>query len=423
MAGHLAPGEETWIAGRLLTAADGRLLLRDASGAVAVSMTPDCGAVSAGDIVDLRGSFDRGVFAVREAIPLAPGRPVPAEGSANAALWRLGAKPFERRATLRRAVREFFEQRGFLEVETPCLRPSGGQEPHLDPFRTRVQTRDGERDGFLITSPEYCHKRLLAAGCEKIFELARVFRNGPEEGGGLHWYEFTMLEWYRAYASYVEIMADVESLVASGARALESAERARLETPFRRLTMAQAFEDLAGIDLAPYLMGKGEDFAADAARSGQFGLSADDLPDTRFFKILVSGVEPELAALGAVFLIDYPATQASLSKIKEEDPLVCERFELYLNGVELANGFTELNDPCEQEKRFIEEAREKEACGKEPVPGDRAFLDALQLGMPPAGGVALGLDRLAMVLCGESDLHPLLPFSAEKWDLPLPGGI
>ncbi len=416
MVDDLSPGEETWIAGRLLPSERDRLLLRDRTGAVTVSLNPDCGTVAAGDIVDLRGVFANGVFLVREAIRLAPGSPVPTVGSANAALWRLGAEPFERGVSLRRAVREFFESRGFLEVETPCLRPSGGQEPHLDPFRTRIQTREGEKDAFLITSPEYCHKRLLAAGREKIFELARVFRNGPEEGGGFHWYEFTMLEWYRAYASYVEIMADVESLVAFAASAVESGVTDRFKPPFQRLTMAEAFGDLAGIDLTPYLRRNAGDFAADAVRSGRCGLSAEDSPDTRFFKVLVSAIEPELAKLGAVFLIDYPASQASLSKIKEDDPTLCERFELYLNGVELANGFTELNDPREQARRFAEEAREKKACGKRPVPRDRAFLDALELGMPPSGGVALGLDRLAMVLFGETDLHPLLPFSATPWE-------
>jgi len=415
MVADLVPDEETWIAGRLLPRAGGALSLRDASGSVAVRLVPPCGAASAGDIVDLLGTFQGDLFTARDTIRLAKGHPAPAEDSANAALWRLGAEPFERRASVYRAVRDFFGSRGFLEVETPCILPAGGQEPHLDPFKTRVRTREGEKDAFLITSPEYCHKRLLAAGCEKIFEIARVFRNGPEEGGGLHWYEFAMLEWYRAYASYLEIMADVENLVAFTARAVESAEAPRLEPPFERITMAQAFDDLAGIDLVPYLEGRGEEFAADDALSGRFGLSADDSADARFFKIIVGAIEPGLRDRGAVFIVDYPATQASLSKVNEDDPLVSERFELYVNGVELANGFSELNDPVEQERRFRAEACEKEACRLDPVPRDLAFLEALQLGMPPAGGVALGLDRLAMVLFGETDLHPLLPFRTESW--------
>jgi len=415
MVADLSPGKETWIAGRLLPGKEDGLLLRDATGGVTVALPSDCAAVAAGDIVDFCGALEEGLFSVRKAIRLAPGGAVPPVASPNAPLWRMGAEPFERRAALRREVRGFFESRGFLEVETPCLRPAGGQEPYLDPFRTQIRTRSGRKDAFLITSPEYCHKRLLAAGCEKIFELARVFRDGPDEGGDLHWFEFTMLEWYRAYASYEEIMADVESLVGRAARNLAGVGASLLASPFRRLTVAQAFDELAGIDLGPYLHHGADDFAADAARSGQYGLSPEDSPHTRFFKILVSAIEPRLADLGAVFLTDYPAAQASLSKINEDDPSLCERFELYLNGIELANGFTELNDPREQERRFGDEAREKKASGMRPVPEDRAFLEALELGMPPSGGVALGFDRLAMVLFGETDLRPLLPFSGAPW--------
>jgi len=406
----LAGGERVWIAGRLLAAEDGEFRLRDASGTIKVRFEGGVAGAAPGDLADLHGFLENGIFHADESVRLAPGRPSPSSGSANAALWAAGAEPFIRRNRIKDAVRAFFRERGFLEVETPRLLPAGGQEPHLNPFRTSVETVRGEADAYLITSPEYCHKRLLAAGHERIFEMARVFRNGSEEGRDLHWFEFTMLEWYRAFACYEEIMDDAENLVFHAARAAGTDAAGALHPPFRRMTMAEAYRELAGVDLEPYLSGNGPEFARREADEGRFGLGPDETPDDRFFKILVAAVEPALRNLGPVFLIDYPAAQAALSKIKPDDPRVCERFELYINGVELANGFTELNDPAEQRRRFEEDARVKAAGGREAVPVDEAFLEALELGMPPAGGVALGLDRLAMVLCGENGLDAFLPF-------------
>jgi lysyl-tRNA synthetase class 2 len=240
--------------------------------------------------------------------------------------------------------------------------------------------------------------------------MTRAFRNGAEEGRDAHWYEFAMLEWYRAYASYIEIMEDVENLTASVAHAMKSPVREKLKPPFCRLTVRDAFRECAGVDLEPFFSDDRQAFAAQESASGKFGLAAEDPPDARFFKILVGGVEPELRGMGAVFLVDYPASQAALSKIKPDDPAVCERFELYAGGMELANGFTELNDPVEQRRRFEEEARSRAALGTRPVALDEAFLEALELGMPPAGGVALGLDRLMAVLFGCGEIDPFLPF-------------
>jgi lysyl-tRNA synthetase class 2 len=416
---RISKGKQAWISGRLVVEEGEVLVLRDASGSIPVEIesnvavrgrSGECGGASPGDLVDLLGCLEEGIFRVQEVVRLAPGRRFPGPDSANSVLWKTGAEPFIRKSRLRSAVRAYFEERGFLEVETPSLLPAGGQEPHLNPFRTKVETAGGKVDAYLITSPEYCHKRLLAAGHENIFELARVFRNGSEEGRDQHWYEFTMLEWYRAYASYEEIMADSENLVFYSAATLGADGADRFRPPFRRLTMADAFGELAGIDLAPYLDGKGEDFARREAEDGRFGLVREDAPDARFFKILVAAVEPALRDRGPVFIVDYPASQAALSKIREDDPRVCERFELYIDGVELANGFTELNDPAEQRRRFEEDARIKAAGGLDAVPVDEAFLEALELGMPPAGGAALGVDRLAMVLFGEKSFDAFLPF-------------
>jgi len=415
----LTEGARVWISGRLLAETDGSLRLQDSSGRVPVAFehgsparehTRDAARTAPGDLADLCGRLEKGIFVVEEIVRMAPGLPSSGRGSSNAALWKAGAAPFIRMNLLEDSVRRFFRERGFLEVRTPRLLPAGGQEPHLNPFHTTVETAGGEIPAFLITSPEYCHKRLLAAGHEKIFEAARVFRNGPEEGRDRHWFEFTMLEWYRAFASYEEIMEDVENLVFHAAMSVDARAAAAFRPPFRRISLKQAFSQFAAVDLEPYLAGNEKDFARREAEEGRFSLDPHDAPGDRFFKILVAVVEPALSNLGPVFLVDFPAAQAALSKISPDDPRVCERFELYINGVELANGFTELNDPVEQRRRFEEEAGIKAARGLAAVPIDESFLEALELGMPPAGGVALGMDRLAMVLFGEETLDAFLPF-------------
>ncbi len=416
MTADLAEGVPRWIAGRVIEDEEA-LLLRDASGFVALSLgsrpgRPEVPRPAAGDIVELFGSLaGDGLFHVESWNLLAPGRPSLPEDSPNARLFSAGSEPFTRRNRVKAAVRAFFEERGFIEVETPIMVPAAGQEPHIEPFRTRVDGRNRSCDAFLITSPEYAHKRLLAGGLERIFEMARVFRNGPEEDGGFHSLEFTMLEWYRAFASSIEIMEDLEQLVCSLARGLRSRHADRFAAPFRRLTLREAFRSFAGVDLEPYLEGADRSFAEKEASAGLFGLSGDDSSETRYFKILVNAIEPALRSCGPVFLVDFPASQAALSKVRHDDPLVSERFELYLDGIELANGFTELNDPAEQRRRFEDEGKVKAAEARPPVPLDEAFLDALEHGMPPAGGVAVGLDRLMMVLYDEESLAPLLPFA------------
>ncbi|MFH1998092.1 MAG: EF-P lysine aminoacylase EpmA [Planctomycetota bacterium] len=316
---------------------------------------------------------------------------------------------FKKRRIYRDALRSFFFERGFEEVETPVLVPAPGQEPYLDPFHTRLDDGKSGQDRYLITSPEYYHKRLLAAGYEKIFEIARVFRNGSSETKGLHHVEFTMVEWYRAYASYLEIMEDLENLIYFLAQTGGSPNAEKLKPPFPRISMSDAFRQYAGVDLKPFLKND-PNFALAENKAGFCGITeADELP-VRFFKIFITKVEPNLGTSNPVFLLDFPSSQASLSKVREDDPDLCERFELYIHGVELANGFTELNDPVEQQNRFEKEAKERAARGGCPVPQDPAFLEALELGMPPSGGVALGLDRLLMVLMGEQELSAVLPF-------------
>jgi lysyl-tRNA synthetase class 2 len=420
--GELREGRKTWIAGRVSKTREGEWILEDGSGRVRLDWKEDTDGsgkgsvvISPGDIVEAEGSMEGAdSFRVERIRILAPGRERPPADSRNAALWNLPRTIFQERRRIKDATRKFFLDRGFDEVETPILVPAPGQEPHLDPFVTGFESgANGEvEERYLITSPEYFHKRLLAAGFEKIFEIARVFRNGPSEIRGLHHMEFFMLEWYRAFASYLEIMEDLEHLVHQLAVSMDYPQASEFEPPCERITMKQAVDRYAGVDLGPYLEGATAFAEAEASR-GDFGLEPGDDQDTRFFKILVSAVEPKLGLTKPVFLIDFPACQASLSKICEDRPDVCERFELYIHGVELANGFTELNDPEEQQARFKKEAEQRKVRGGKPVPKDEAFLEALRLGMPPAGGVALGFDRLLMVLLGETDLKKTAPFMCD----------
>lgn len=403
-------GRHVWIAGRLKRL-NGRLCLEDGSGTIDLDWKGDFPALlSEGDILEVQGeALPGGRFEVLHFRRLAPGKPAPPRGSPNEVLWNLSPDLFEKRRRMKDALRSFFLEGGFLEVETPILVPAPGQEPHLDPFVTSLEDGKGGKSRYLITSPEYYHKRLLAAGYEKIFEGARVFRNGPSEMSGLHHVEFLMVEWYRAYASYLEIMEDTENLVHALAREAGTPLRDHFEPPFERLSLEDAFARYARVDLKPHLSGD-PSFAREEALRGDFGLHPDDPPRLRYFKIFVAGVEPKLGRPRPVFLVDFPASEASLSKLREDRPEVSERFELYINGVELANGFTELNDPEEQRNRFDAEAAERMKRGGAPVPRDEAFLEALELGMPPSGGVALGFDRLLMVLFQKDALRKVVPY-------------
>ncbi|MFT3922810.1 MAG: EF-P lysine aminoacylase EpmA [Myxococcales bacterium] len=311
--------------------------------------------------------------------------------------WALARDRNQKRERLRarsrvlRWTREFFEARGFLEVETPLVVPSPGLDVHLDAMS--VTTRVGER--FLITSPEYQMKRLLSGGLERIFQLCKCFRN--DELGERHQPEFSMLEWYRAYASVDDVMGDTEQLVATVARKLAGTgahERAELRTawgpvdvtpPWPRLTVREA--------LARYAGARMEDVVTD---------------EERFYSLLLERVEPALTELGAVFLTEYPASMASLARKKPEDPSVAERFEAYVAGIELCNGFGELTDAREQRTRLELDQAERVRRGLPVYPIDERFLSALEQGMPPSGGNALGLDRLVMLALGAAHIEDVL---------------
>jgi lysyl-tRNA synthetase class 2 len=315
-------------------------------------------------------------------------------------------KPFlMARGAITRAVRAWFDEQGFVEVETGILQVSPGNETHLHAPRTELAGVDGERAvRYLRTSPEFAAKKLLAAGETKIFEFARVFRD--RERGDLHLPEFTMLEWYRANASYDAIMADSVVVIAHAAQATgigQFAFRGRSADPFAEpelLTVAAAFERFAGIDLLATISGGEGDRAALAAAAGQrVRIAEDDTWSDIFSKVLVEHVEPKLGQGRLTVLFEYPAPEAALARAKPTDPRVAERFEIYACGVELANGFGELTDAAEQRRRFAAAMDEKQRRYGERYPLDEDFLAAVAA-MPPSSGVALGFDRLVMLASG-----------------------
>jgi lysyl-tRNA synthetase class 2 len=304
------------------------------------------------------------------------------------------------------ALRRWFEGEGFIEVEPAALQISPGNEAHLHGFATELVAPGGAPTRrYLHTSPEFAMKKLLAAGETRIFALARVFRN--REAGALHAPEFTMLEWYRAGAPHQAVMADCAAILSEAAGTIDAVElrwRGRTADPratAATVSVAEAFQRYAGIDLAATLADEAPDCTALAAAAACVGIrvASDDSWSDIFSRVLVQKVEPELGLGAATFLTDYPAVEAALARRKPADPRFAERFELYACGVELANGFGELTDPVEQRRRFELEMAEKERVHGERYPLDEDFLAALST-MPAASGVALGLDRLVMLLTG-----------------------
>lgn len=320
-------------------------------------------------------------------------------------------RPFlKARGRIGGAVRRFFEAEGFVEVETAALQVSGGNETHLSAFSTEMIDAAGDRSRlYLHTSPEFACKKLLSAGEEKIFTLARVFRN--RERSALHHPEFTMLEWYRADEPVARAMEDCAGLLAETAAAVGARDfswRNRLCDPYIEpeiVSVCAAFARYAGIDLEPLL----EDRDGLAQAAGRLGLrvSTDDTWSDLFSKILCEKIEARLGCGRATLLVDYPAREAALARVNRDDPRFAERFELYVCGVELANGFGELTDPVEQRRRFEAQMMEKARIYGEQYPIDADFLAALAA-MPEASGVALGLDRLVMLATGAERIEQVL---------------
>jgi lysyl-tRNA synthetase class 2 len=326
--------------------------------------------------------------------------------------WALHAerRPFLLgRARIAAALRRFFAERDFVEVETATLVPSPGNETHLHAFATDLVALAGARAPlYLRTSPEFACKKLLAGGEPRIVEFARSFRN--RERGPLHHPEFTLIEWYRTHEPYEVLMEDCAAILALAARAAGTTRfvfRDRAVDPDaapERLTVVEAFSRYAGIDLTVVLAPEAAPQFAAAARAVGIRVAGDDTWGDIFSRVLVEKIEPRLGCERATILYEYPAVQSPLAQPKASDPRLAERFELYACGVELANGFGELTDATEQRRRLEAQMAEKQRIYGERYPIDEDFLAALAV-MPPASGIALGFDRLVMLATGATRIE------------------
>jgi lysyl-tRNA synthetase class 2 len=318
------------------------------------------------------------------------------------------------RGEIVRELRDLFAELEFVEVETPSLQVSPGNEIHLQAFGTELAHADRRDRRYLRTSPEFACKKLIAAGERRIVEFARVFRNG--ERSALHHPEFTMLEWYRAEEPYATLMDDCMALIVCAARTAGSRQfvwRERSVDPFaspERITVAKAFARHAGIDLLATLsVDDGPDRERLAACASDAGVATaeDDTWGDIFSRVMAEKIEPHLGLGRATILDEYPAEMSALARPKASDPRVAERFELFLCGVELANGFGELTDANEQRRRLLAQMDAKYRIYHERYPIDEDFISALRI-MPPTSGVALGLDRLVMLAAGATHIEQVM---------------
>ncbi|SDZ91525.1 lysyl-tRNA synthetase, class 2 [Desulfuromusa kysingii] len=298
--------------------------------------------------------------------------------------WQIARKrhTLENRARIIQQIRAFFIRHDFLEVETPHRIPANAPELNIDAVPAA--------DWFLQTSPELCMKRLLAAGFERLFQICHCWRAG--ERSNTHLPEYSMLEWYRSHCDYRQLMADCEALLTElkpDHRIFRQGQTIDLTPPWPRLTVADAFLQFSSMPLAT-------------------ALATDEFDSVMAFEI-----EPNLPKDRPLFLFEYPVEHASLARKKISSPAVAERFELYIGGLELANAFSELTDPVEQQQRFTMEEMQRRKLGKTPYPTPEPFIKELAT-LPPSAGIALGIDRLIMLLCDKNNIDDVVSFSPEQ---------
>lgn len=325
---------------------------------------------------------------------------------------------FRLREKVCRSVRTFFQSRKFLEIESPLLTPFPTLDSNIHSLRTDfTDPLNRTHRMYLHTSPEYSMKKLLAAGSGNIFFLGKTFRD--REMTNRHNPEFTLVEWYRIDADYRDIQQDTEDLIRFVADEVLSKESwtyggkdIDLSTPWKRMTVQELFRDKAGIDLDCCRDAKS--LCDSAKKSGMYCRPSDDW-ETLFFRIFLEAIEPGLGFPSPVFVTDYPVRLGLMARRKPDDPEWVERTELYLGGLELANGYTELTDPAEQKLRLAEELRKKADEGFADYRMDDELIRALELDLPPCAGIALGLDRLIMLLADKQDIREVLAFPAHLW--------
>ena len=316
------------------------------------------------------------------------------------------------RMNILRQVRNFFDKQEFMSVETPALQVMPTADTHIHGFQTNYFGPDlkPQRDLYLHTSPELAMKKLLVAGCENIYQICPVYRNG--EDTRLHSPEFTMLEWYRAGADYTAMMNDCEAMVRHiasqcGIHTLRHGGHEADPLPdFERLSVRDAFMRYADMDLERVLEDK--DGFSNCARQAGIRVTGTDEWDDIFFAVMAEKIEPYLGMQTCTILYDYPKCMAALSRLKPRDPRYAERFEIYICGVETANAFTELTDAVQQRYRFEQDLKAKQEIYGYSYPQDEDFLKALEFGMPESAGCALGLDRLIMLCAGADNIEDIM---------------
>lgn len=318
------------------------------------------------------------------------------------------------------AIRTFFKSQKFTEVETPLLVESPGTEPFLEVFKTELKSPSYKlKTAFLTTSPELNMKKLLVAGLGNIFQICKSFRN--QEGlSDMHNPEFTILEWYRVDANYLQIMRDCEDLITAISKQVFPDQSDQilhyqnkvydLNLPWDRISVAQAFQKYAGIDTETLL--SEIELPLVAVKKG-YQASKETTWEEAFHQILLNEIEPNLGTNRPTFLYDYPISQAALSRKKQNDPRFAERFELFLAGLEIGNAFSELTNWQEQEARMQKDLQERRIFGKENFQIDDQFIEALKQGMPETGGIAVGVDRLVMLFTNAKSIRDTLFFPVE----------
>lgn len=383
----LAPDTRLQVGGRVVWRAGCEGVLADALGALRVRFEEESASIAVGDLVVCSLVRDSAEFRVI-AVHYHEHFPEPRHDGEWSHCTESGkGRRLEQRDHARSGIRRWFADEGFIEVETPVWLEAPGLDSDVDPIAAE--------SGWLVTSPELAMKRLLVGGMPRIYQFAKCFRRG--ELGPRHQPEFTMLEWYRAFADLDRMLSDTEAIVLASARSLGlgttleyRGRRICLDPPFLRLTVEEAFRRHAG-------------------ESDVDALARTDR--NKYFQLFVDRVEPALVQYDRpVFLCDYPASEGALARLRSDDPRWAERAELYVCGVELCNAYTELNSPGEQRSRFVSEIERRRAAGCPTYPLDERFLSALESGMPPSAGNALGFDRLIMLLLGQPALSDVIAF-------------
>ncbi|MCK5829643.1 MAG: EF-P lysine aminoacylase GenX [Methylococcales bacterium] len=322
-------------------------------------------------------------------------------------IWRPACdlKQLHLRAQMLSKIRDFFDRRSVLEVETPLLCQATGTDPQLDFFSTEYHRSPKNRTMYLQTSPEFAMKRLLAAGSGSIFQICKAFRNA--EFGRYHNPEFSILEWYRIDFTLWQLIDEVIELLTELLTGYYVAESVK------KMGYFEVFKEVTGLNPLEFCQESYALYASQNSIMDAIKICGNDHSMWLDF-IFSYKIQPSLKNLGICIVFGYPAIQSSLARVNIDNPLISDRFEVFIEGIEIGNGFFELSNAEEQEKRFNQENKTRELKGLVAVESDKLFLDALKFGLPDCSGIALGLDRLLMVMANTQALSDVITFPLDR---------